>query len=114
MLLRVLFTLSLLWIVLDTSAQTTGRIAGRVTDAASGEYLPGAHVTLEGTTLGAATDLEGRYRLVGSTMSSSGGRVARRAPLAALRYALPESNGAERPKTSTPSPLRSRSSRARS
>jgi outer membrane receptor protein involved in Fe transport len=47
--------------VLDVAAQSTGRIAGRVTDAATGEPLPGVNVVIEGTTTGASTDLDGNY-----------------------------------------------------
>ena len=43
----------------------TGLIEGRVLNAASGTYLEGARVTVEGTTLEAFTDPDGRYRLVG-------------------------------------------------
>lgn len=39
----------------------TGKIAGRVIDAETGEPLPGVNVYLEGTTLGASTDLDGYY-----------------------------------------------------
>ena len=46
-------------------AQNTGKLAGRVTDAADGAGLPGANVIIEGTTLGAATDLDGYYVIVG-------------------------------------------------
>jgi hypothetical protein len=42
-------------------AGTTGKIAGFVTDEASGEPLPGVNVLIEGTSLGAATDLDGYY-----------------------------------------------------
>lgn len=42
-------------------AGTTGKIAGRVTDAQTNEPLPGVNVVLEGTTMGAATDAQGRY-----------------------------------------------------
>jgi len=42
-------------------AGTTGKVAGRVTDADNGEGLPGANVVIEGTTLGAATDVNGNY-----------------------------------------------------
>ena len=42
-------------------AGTTGKIAGKITDAQTGEPLPGANVFVEGTTLGAATDTEGDY-----------------------------------------------------
>ncbi len=39
----------------------TGKIAGIVTDAATGEPLPGVNVVLEETVMGAATDLDGYY-----------------------------------------------------
>jgi outer membrane receptor protein involved in Fe transport len=43
---------------------TTGKIAGIVTDKASGEPLPGANVVVVGTTLGAAADLNGQYTIL--------------------------------------------------
>ncbi len=42
-------------------AGTTGKIAGTVTDARTAEKLIGANVMVEGTTLGATTDLEGYF-----------------------------------------------------
>ena len=42
-------------------AGTTGKISGRVIDAASGEPLPGVNVVIDATTLGAATDLNGDF-----------------------------------------------------
>lgn len=44
-------------------AGQTGKIAGRVVDAATGEPLVGANVMLQGTTLGAATDVDGFYTI---------------------------------------------------
>lgn len=44
---------------------TRGTIAGVVVDAAQGESLPGANVRIRGTSKGATTDLNGRYRLTG-------------------------------------------------
>lgn len=44
-------------------AGTTGKIAGRVTDAETGETIPGANVIIEGTSLGAATDIDGSYTI---------------------------------------------------
>ena len=38
-----------------------GKLRGVVTDNKTGEPLPGANITLEGTTLGAAADLSGMY-----------------------------------------------------
>ncbi len=42
-------------------AGITGKIAGTVTDAASGAPLIGANIIIEGTTMGSATDTEGNY-----------------------------------------------------
>lgn len=41
----------------------TGTISGKVIDEKSGETLPGATVILQGTTQGAATDLDGNYTI---------------------------------------------------
>ncbi|MEM1269309.1 MAG: TonB-dependent receptor [Bacteroidota bacterium] len=45
-------------------ADIYGKIAGRVVDATSGEPLIGVNVFVEGTTLGASTDLEGYYTIL--------------------------------------------------
>ncbi|HUI31644.1 MAG TPA: TonB-dependent receptor [Candidatus Acidoferrales bacterium] len=42
-------------------AGTTGKLAGKVTDAETGEPVVGATVLLQGTTMGAATDVNGYY-----------------------------------------------------
>lgn len=42
----------------------TGKIVGKVTDAESGEALIGANVLIEGTNLGAATDVKGEYLIL--------------------------------------------------
>ncbi|MBE0572212.1 MAG: TonB-dependent receptor [Ignavibacteriaceae bacterium] len=47
-----------------TFAGTTGRLAGRVTDTATGEPLPFVNVVIMGTTLGAATDIDGYYSII--------------------------------------------------
>lgn len=43
----------------------TARLEGHVRDAATGLPLPGAHIRLVGTTYGAVSDADGRYRLAG-------------------------------------------------
>jgi len=43
---------------------TTGKIAGQVVDAETGEPLVGVNVFLEGTILGGATDTEGEYFII--------------------------------------------------
>jgi outer membrane receptor protein involved in Fe transport len=55
--------LALLLTALPALAQT-GKIAGRVRDTA-GETLPGVNVVVVGTTLGAATDADGYYTILG-------------------------------------------------
>ncbi len=51
---------SLLYVI-SLQAGTTGKLAGRVTDAKTGEGLPFVNITLVGTSLGGATDIEGKY-----------------------------------------------------
>jgi outer membrane receptor protein involved in Fe transport len=57
---------ALIGLAMGTSslAGTTGKIAGMVTDAANGRPLPGVNVLIEGTVLGASTDLNGRYYIL--------------------------------------------------
>ncbi len=45
-------------------AQSTGSLTGRVVDDL-GDPLPGANIAIEGTPLGATTDADGRYLLLG-------------------------------------------------
>lgn len=42
-------------------AGTTGKIAGKITDKSTGEHLLGANVIIVGTSMGAATDIDGNY-----------------------------------------------------
>ena len=58
-----LLSIALLLPVSLASAQT-GKIAGTVTDAASGEPLPGVNVIIDGTTQGATTNVEGFYNIL--------------------------------------------------
>ncbi len=46
-------------------AQNTGKLSGVVTDADTGEPLPGANVVLVGTLLGTASDIDGNYFVIG-------------------------------------------------
>ena len=46
------------------TAQTTGKIAGTVTDASNGQGLPGVNVVIVGTTTGAVTDADGDYFII--------------------------------------------------
>ena len=45
-------------------AGTTGKIAGKVTDASTGEPLAGANVMIPGTVFGASTDEVGDYFII--------------------------------------------------
>lgn len=55
------FILFLLIIVPVVQAGITGKLAGRITDALTGEPLIAATVMIEGTKLGASTDFDGRF-----------------------------------------------------
>ena len=62
-------SLSILMIILLFSpcwmyAQTTGKIAGQVIDAKTGDPLPGVNILIVGTSKGAATDLKGDYYIL--------------------------------------------------
>lgn len=48
----------------DSLSQTTGKIAGRVTDAETGEPLIGANVLIQGTPWGCATDDNGDFYVI--------------------------------------------------
>lgn len=70
--------LVLISLVISTSllAGTTGKIAGKVTDAATGEALPGANIILEGTNSGAAANLDGNYVILNVSPGSYSLRVS--------------------------------------
>ncbi|MCK5571433.1 MAG: carboxypeptidase-like regulatory domain-containing protein, partial [Bacteroidetes bacterium] len=57
-----LCTLSCLFLLTATlHAGSTGKISGVVKDSQTEESLPGVNVVVQGTTLGASTNIEGRY-----------------------------------------------------
>ena len=45
-------------------AGTTGKISGKVTDAKTGEPLIGVNIIINGTNLGAASDIDGNYYII--------------------------------------------------
>lgn len=59
--------LSRMWLLLGlfcfsfSAFAAGGKIAGRVLDKQTGEPLPGVNIVIEGSTLGAATDIDGNY-----------------------------------------------------
>lgn len=58
-----LAVLLLLLGVTSSKAQGIGQVEGVVTDSLSGETLIGVNVVIEGTSIGAASDIDGRYVL---------------------------------------------------
>lgn len=62
---RMLFTfLAIVLCALQAVPGTTGKISGRVNDAETGEPLVGVSIIIEGTTMGASTDVEGEYVII--------------------------------------------------
>jgi len=59
--------IKLLYLILvigfTVSFSQTGNLAGKVTDASTGESLPGVNIIIKGTYYGAATDLNGEFRI---------------------------------------------------
>ena len=62
---RNLFTALLVVFLVPGFALAQGTLTGTVTDAGTGEALPGANVVLEGQPYGGATDLTGKYTIEG-------------------------------------------------
>ncbi len=52
---------ALVFVTSTAQAQQTGNIAGTVTDVSSGLLLPGANIVIQGTNLGVASDIDGRF-----------------------------------------------------
>ncbi len=64
MLKKLLFIISILFLsgmFSNEFAGTTGKIAGKVTEKETGEPLIGINVIIQGTSLGAATDIDGNF-----------------------------------------------------
>jgi outer membrane receptor protein involved in Fe transport len=59
--LRIAFVLACILLVTNAFAQTSGKIAGTIKDATTGETLIGVNVFIAGTTMGAATDIDGAF-----------------------------------------------------
>lgn len=58
------FSLLIVFLAPAIILSQTGKLSGRITDAASGEPLIGANIIVEETTIGAASDLEGYYSIL--------------------------------------------------
>ncbi len=61
---KLLGALLLLLVPVMGAYAQTGKIAGTVRDASTGEALPGVNVVIDGTTQGAVTDLDGFYNIL--------------------------------------------------
>lgn len=63
---RAIFIVLLLWLMNITGvlAQSRSRIAGYITDVSTGKPLLGVNVMVEGTYLGAASDMNGQYIII--------------------------------------------------
>jgi len=68
---KILLTCFMLVFVLHAWAQDR-TVSGKVTDAESGEGLPGVNVLLKGTSQGVNTDLDGNYKI---SVPSDGGTL---------------------------------------
>ena len=65
--LKILTTIFILIISINYSpllSQNKGGIAGSVVDSETGEAIIGANVLIENTTIGAATDINGKFRIL--------------------------------------------------
>ena len=62
--MRILLAAALLCLPVSLLASTTGKIAGKVTDAENGQPLPGVTVLIEGTTMGTSTGIDGSYAIL--------------------------------------------------
>jgi len=58
------FLLFFLMMIVNAFAGTTGKISGVVKDAETGEPLPGVNILIVGTTMGAATNMDGFYYII--------------------------------------------------
>jgi len=61
---RYIVLLFCLVLPLSLWSGTTGKIAGTIIDKATGDPLPGANITVVGSALGAAADLNGNYTIL--------------------------------------------------
>ena len=63
--MKLIITLVILLMQVPMLAQSTGSIKGKIVDKNTNEELIGANVLIEGTTIGASTDIDGNYIIKG-------------------------------------------------
>jgi len=61
--MRNYFLPFLLSLIFSSAFAQTGTISGKIADAKTGEEIIGANVSIQGTQVGAATDLEGNFKI---------------------------------------------------
>ena len=62
--MRKMIIIIILFLLTSTAySQETGNLEGVITDASTGEQLPGVNIILKGTYYGAATSIEGKFRI---------------------------------------------------
>ncbi|WP_291910260.1 TonB-dependent receptor [Chitinophaga sp. CB10] len=64
---RRLFTAVMALLLCAFSVQAQAQVSGKVTDAESGESLPGVSIQIKGTNRGTQTDAQGHYSISGTT-----------------------------------------------
>ncbi|MEJ2051760.1 MAG: carboxypeptidase-like regulatory domain-containing protein, partial [Calditrichota bacterium] len=61
---RLVWSGLIILLLTSIASAQTGKVSGRVTDAETGEGLPGVNVILVDTDLGAATDADGYFNII--------------------------------------------------
>jgi len=61
--MRKIFSICLLFVLVQITNAQSGRISGTILDAKTGETLPGAVILIEGTTRGASADFDGKFSI---------------------------------------------------
>lgn len=63
--LRNFWLIGLIWLIpIQLMASTTGKISGKVYESQSGDPLPGVNVLIQGTSMGAATNIDGEFSII--------------------------------------------------
>jgi outer membrane receptor protein involved in Fe transport len=73
---KIIIVIALIFCIGSLFAQQTGNIEGVVVDSKTGEKLPGVNIILKGTYYGAATDINGKYRINGITVGNYNVRIS--------------------------------------
>jgi hypothetical protein len=56
----LLLSIALITLITFSKGQQTGQLTGQITNQSSGESLIGVNIVIIGTSLGAATDIDGK------------------------------------------------------